>query len=578
MEKREIREDAEKKRDEGFLKRSPFDLLFNQIQRKKSTADKRDPSSVSRFFRGREADKPKTEEKKENKENKENVSPPDDGKKDGNDDTSTAEEHQNPMLDVSGWEKVKQFMEKFDKKPNINCMNLNNCGLTAIDIMELVALLPFLPELEEFDVSWNDFIGGAFKPVTIELHYIGKLRILKINNCRLTSDDIEALGESLEYIPNLEELDLSWNGNLGGNLQRLTSNFQRNCKMKVLKLRDCNLTSDDGNSLATALKLMNSLETIDVSMNTSIGCSLRSIAQELKNIPCLRSLKLQMCGLTHDSMQCLSAAFQCLPELRKLDLSCNKAIGGGFQSSAADLSTLKQLRVLDIHKCGLTEEDMATLTQVIPLLSSLEALNLSSNRNIGSSSEHLFSRFRFLPKLKSVMLSHSALTGRSFAELAEALFHLSELEQLDLSWNKCVGGQLTQLLDMLKRAAVLRELRLSSCDLVAQDVAVLASLAQAGHLGKLQKLDLSYNSTISDDAWNGFFQSLDALKELTELDFSLKPSTSRECGVWLSSLLANVKKMAKLTELGMQRWVFSAAQQAQLESFRKDNKRNIEID
>ncbi|XP_078522205.1 leucine-rich repeat-containing protein 31 [Lissotriton helveticus] len=578
MDKREVKEGPEKKRDEGILKRSPFDLLFNQIQRKTSSSDKRKPSSVSRFFRGLEANKSKTEEKEENKENEENDGQPDVPKKDANDDASVTE-NQISILEISsGCEKVKQFMEKFEKKPNINCMNLNNCGLTASDIMELVTLLPFLPELEEFDVSWNDFVGGALKPVTIQLHHIGKLKILKMNNCRLTTDDIEALGESLDYVPNLEELDLSWNGNIGGNLHQLTNKFQRNCKLKVLKLTDCNLTSEDGTFLAKALRVMHTLELLELSMNPGIGSSLENIAQELKNVPCLRGLKLQMCGINQDSMQFLSAAFKNLTELRKLDLSSNKALGGGFQNSSAELSTLKLLQILDIHKCSITEDDMAALTQVVPLLSSLEILNMSSNRKIGGSSLNLFSRLRFLPKLKSVCVSHCALTEESFAALAEALIHLTELEQLDLSWNKCVGGRLTQLLDTLKHTTTMQELKLSSCNLVDKDVAVLASLAQSGHLGKLQKLDLSYNNTISDDGWSSFFQCLNMLTDLAELDFSLQPSSSQECGVWISSLLENVKKMPKLVELGMQRWAFTAAQLGQLESFKKDNKRNIEID
>ncbi|KAJ1087851.1 hypothetical protein NDU88_001014 [Pleurodeles waltl] len=577
MDKREVK-GSEKKRDEGILKRSPFDLLFNQIQRKTSNADKRKSSSVSRFFRGLEADKSKSEDEKENKENEESDCQPDVPKKDGNYDAS-ATEKQNSILEISsGWEKVKQFMEKFEKKPNINCLNLNNCGLTASDIMELVTLLPFLPELEEFDISWNDFVGGALKPVAIQLHHIGKLKILKMNNCRLTTDDIEALGESLDYVPYLENLDLSRNGNVGGNLHLLTSKFQRNCKLKVLKLTDCNLTSEDGTFLAKALGVMHNLEMLDLSMNTSLGSSLENIAQELKNIPCLRGLKLQMCGLNQDSLQFLSAAFKVLTELRKLDLSSNKAIGGGFPNSSAELSTLKQLQVLDIHKCGITENDMAALTQVVPLLSSLEVLNISSNRQIGGFSLNLFSRLRFLPKLKSVCVSHCALTEEAFAALAETLFHLLELEQLDLSWNKCVGGQLTKLLDTLKHTTALRELKLSSCNLVDKDVAVLASLAQTGHLGTLQKLDLSYNIAVSGDGWSSFFQCLVAMTDLAELDFSLQPSASQECGTWINSLLENVKKMPNLKELGMQRWAFTAAQLGQLESFKKDNKRNIEID
>lgn len=58
---------------------------------------------------------------------------------------------------------------------------------------------------------------------------------------------------------------------------------------------------------------------------------------------------------------------------------------------------------------------------------------------------------------------------------AEAALHLPELEILDLSWNKCVGGNLKLLLGALKLAREIQVLRLSSCNLVAEDLALLST-------------------------------------------------------------------------------------------------------
>lgn len=57
---------------------------------------------------------------------------------------------------------------------------------------------------------------------------------------------------------------------------------------------------------------------------------------------------------------------------------------------------------------------------------------------------------------------------------AEAALHLPELEILDLSWNKCVGGNLKLLLGALKLATEIQVFRLSSCNLVAEDLALLS--------------------------------------------------------------------------------------------------------
>ncbi|KFQ60236.1 Leucine-rich repeat-containing protein 31, partial [Pelecanus crispus] len=478
----------------------------------------------------------------------------------------------------SGEQRFNQFMQKLGKKPNSKNLDLNNCALTAADVSELASLLPFLPELEEISLSWNGCVGGTLKALTVHLHHVNLLKVLRLNNCGLTAEDVTSLGEAFEIVPQLEELDLSWNSNIGGKLSLLTKKLQKGCKIKLLKITDCNLTAKDGESLAEILNVIPNLEVLDLSINKHIGCSMKVIAQDLKNVPGLKELNLHMCGLKQESLQGLDTALQHLAELRKLDISCNKEIGGGFKDATAHLASLKNLEVLDLHQCCVTEEDMTVLSQVIPLLSSLQELNLSSNKNVGVSSDPLLSRLRFLQKLKSVAVSNCGLGEESFSSLAEAALHLPGLEILDLSWNKCVGGNLKLLLGALKLATEIQVLRLSSCNLVAEDLALLTLLTRDGHLARLQKLDLSYNNNISDEGWVVFCQGLAVLKELSELDVSLRPSSWRDCGTWFSELLAALTKLPALAELGMQRWVLSESQRKRLESFNQDNKRNIRFD
>ncbi|NXL98591.1 LRC31 protein, partial [Tyrannus savana] len=469
-------------------------------------------------------------------------------------------------------------MQKLGKKPNSKNLDLNNCALSAEDVTELASLLPFLPELEEISLSWNGCVGGTLKALTVHLHHVNLLKVLRLNNCRLTAEDVISLGEAFEIVSQLEELDLSWNSNIGGKLSLLTKKVQKECKLKCLKITDCNLTAKDGESLAEFLNVIPNLEVLDLSINKHIGCSVKVMAQDLKNVPGLKELNLHMCGLKQDSLQGLDTALQHLAELRKLDLSCNREIGGGFKDSAARLASLKNLEVLDLHQCCVTEEDMAVLSQVIPLLSSLQELNLSWNKSVGVSSDPLLGRLRFLPRLKSVAISSCGLGEESLSSLAEAALHLPELEILDLSWNKCVGGNLKLLLGALKLAVEIQVLRLSSCNLVAEDLALLTSLARDGHLSRLQMLDLSYNDSVSDEGWAVFCRGLAASKELSELDLSLRPSSCRACGTWFSELLAALAQLPALAELGMQRWGLSEPQRKQLENFNHDNKRNIRFD
>lgn len=53
-------------------------------------------------------------------------------------------------------------------------------------------------------------------------------------------------GEALNALPELEELNLSWNSKVGGNLPLMLQKFQEGSKIQTLELVDCALTLEDG--------------------------------------------------------------------------------------------------------------------------------------------------------------------------------------------------------------------------------------------------------------------------------------------------------------------------------------------
>uniref|UniRef100_A0A4W2EUG0 Uncharacterized protein n=1 Tax=Bos indicus x Bos taurus TaxID=30522 RepID=A0A4W2EUG0_BOBOX len=457
----------------------------------------------------------------------------------------------------SRMEEDERFLQKLGRKAVSKCLDLNNCRQTTADVRNT--------DLEKLDISWNDVTRGNLHALTQQMHLVSKLKILRLSSCRCTADDVWALGEALKVLPELEELNLSWNSKVGGNLPLILQTLQQGRKIQTLELVDCTLTSEDGVFVGQLLPRLQNPEVLDLSINRNIGGSLNSIAHGLKSTSNLKVLKLHSCGLSQKSVKLLDAAFRYLCELRTLDLSCNKELGGGLEG-------------LDVRQCSLTADDVLSLTQVIPLLSSLQELDLSANKEMGSYSENLLSRLRFLPALKSLIISNCALESKTFTALAEASIHLPALKIVNLSWNTCIGGNLKLLLETLKLSMSLQVLRLSSCSLVTEDMALLASVIQTGHLARLQKLDLSYNDSICEAGWTIFCQNLWLLKELTELDISLRPSTFRKCGQWFRHLISAVTKLPKITEVATKRWLLPASQEEELQGFDQDHRSSIHFD
>uniref|UniRef100_A0A3B5QCQ8 Leucine rich repeat containing 31 n=1 Tax=Xiphophorus maculatus TaxID=8083 RepID=A0A3B5QCQ8_XIPMA len=275
------------------------------------------------------------------------------------------------------------------------------------------------------------------------------------------------------------------------------------------------------------------------------------LAASLSHAVSLTVLRLQACGLRPDNLEALGASLRCLPSVRHLDLSCNRSLTGGLSRLSSHLPHMAHLESLDLHLCRLKRfTSCLSPVQVLPSLTALTALDVSSNKEAGGAVHQLVS---VLP------------LDVSFPPALVAPY----LRSLDVSWCKVVGGRLPLLMDALQPSVVL-ELRLSSCGLTTDDLA--ADVCRRGCVSSLRVLDLSYNDSVGDAGWAALFAA-GGLGSLEEADLSLRPLTSAPCSAWLPSLLGALPRMPALVRLAMQRWSAGPQEEQQLRFSMKN--RNI---
>ncbi|XP_018534715.1 LOW QUALITY PROTEIN: leucine-rich repeat-containing protein 31 [Lates calcarifer] len=542
--------DGQRGRDGGgSQRRSPLDVIMSQIRRKRTASDRK---PLGRFL----------------SRTSEQAGIPEDGEAEGRESVPGAAEAAESERDV-GWGRVSVFLQRLGKKADSRSLSLAHCDLTATDLLELATLLQFLPQLEEVDVSWNELIGGCLKALTSHLHHVSGIRTLRLCSCRLNSDDTTALGEALGCVPLLEILDLSWNGGVGGGgLQGLLGKLHPT--LREIHLVSCQLTAPDAAALGGIVSALPRLCVLDVSCNPRLtqevdsdGGGFGELVASLSHATSLTTLRLQACGLTTDCLDALGrrstvVRSRWLPSVRELDLSCNKSVAGGLNRLAPHLAQLTHLESLDLHLCCLTRSDLEALVQVLPSLTALTELDVSSNKEAGGVIQPLVSALP-LTQVKHLPLSSCSLSEESFTALALAVPYL---RSVDVSWCKVVGGRLALLLDALQPSVIL-ELRLSSCELSTDDLHHLAAVCRRGCLSSLRLLDLSYNGSVGDDGWSALFAA-GGLGSLEDVDLSLRPLTSACCSAWLPALLRALPRLPALTRLAVQRWTFGSQDRQQL--------------
>ncbi|KAG7231348.1 hypothetical protein INR49_012188 [Caranx melampygus] len=338
--------DGQRGRDGGSQRRSPLDVIMNQIRRKRSASDRR---PLGRFL-SRGSDR---------------TGIPEDGETEGREERGqspgVAEESERDI----GWGQVCIFLQKLGKTADSRSLSVAHCDLTATDLLELAILLQFLPQLEELDVSWNKLIGGSLKALTSHLHHVGRIRMLRLCSCRLNADDITALGEALGCLPLLEVLDLSWNDAVGGGgLHGLLGKLQP--PLREIHLVSCQLTAADATALGGIVSTLPGLSVLDVSCNPQLAQEVddggfRELAASLSHATSLAVLRLQGCGLTASCLHSLGGLLQRLTSVQELDLSCNKGLAGGLNHFTHHLTHLTHLESLDLHMCSLTHSDLEAL-------------------------------------------------------------------------------------------------------------------------------------------------------------------------------------------------------------------------
>ncbi|KAL7373419.1 hypothetical protein ABVT39_006345 [Epinephelus coioides] len=533
--------DGQRGRYSGSQRRSPFDLIMNQIRRKRTASDRK---PLGRFL------------------SRDRTGIPEDGEVEEKGQSSGVAEAAESECDV-GWGRVGVFLQRLGKKADSRSLSLAHCDLTATDLLELATLLQFLPQLEEMDISWNELIGGCLRALTSHLQHVSRVRVLRLCSCRLNADDVAALGEALGSIPFLEILDLSWNSGIGGGtLQGLLGKLHP--PLRELHLVACQLTEADAAVLGGMVSALPRLCVLDISCNPQLtqevnADGFRELASSLSHTTSLTTLRLQACGLTADSLDALSGSLHCLPSVRELDLSCNKSLAGGLDRLTLHLAHLTHLESLDLHLCCLTHTDLEALIQVLPSLTALTELDVSSNKEAGSVVHPLVSALP-LTQMRRLPLNSCSLNQESFTALALAMPYL---RSVDVSWCKVVGGHLALLLDALQPSVIL-ELRLSSCELTTDDLHHLAAVCRRGCLSSLRVLDLSYNGLVGDDGWSALFAA-GGLGSLEDIDLSLRPSTFAPCAAWLPALLCALPRLSALTHLAVQRWTIGSRDRKQLD-------------
>ncbi|XP_030592849.1 NACHT, LRR and PYD domains-containing protein 12-like isoform X2 [Archocentrus centrarchus] len=334
--------------------------------------------------------------------------------------------------------------------------------------------------------------------------------MLKFSN--LTDKSCPALAAVLSTRESyLRKLDLGYNSFSDGGVRELAEGLNsEDCRLKILRLQGCGLTSEACKYLIQSLIQNQRLEELDLSCNEIGDEGLKFLSMGLGTSHCqLETLKLSQCNITQSGCYHLASALRRNPAyLSVLDLSIN-VIGDEGANEIFSNFDISQLTKLELYHCGLTVLSCAHIGEALKSeTSNLVELNLSNNSLKDAGFEFICEGMYAWSSLEKLNVSRCGITGTGCKYLASVLCSVSqlynnwmqnsweavELQELDVSMNRLGDRGVKGISAGLKNPlSHLRSLNLSYCSLTDDCCAELAS-GLASKVNVLGKLDLSHNN------------------------------------------------------------------------------------
>ncbi|XP_038053580.1 leucine-rich repeat-containing protein 31-like [Patiria miniata] len=400
------------------------------------------------------------------------------------------------------------FIEKWRVQSLGNgiALSIKEFSVTAKDLADV--LQSFTNRRKLFRLSLDGIYGldGSASIWTPLLQNLTELQELELRDCSLQIADIEHLAAALGQVPNLANLNLSKNGNLGGNAETWAASLQSMIHLKKLDMSNCSINSRDLKYIAESVSPMRNLVDCDFSSYPEVW-RVQSLGNGIE-------MSIERFSLTAKDLADVLQSFTNRRKLFRLSLDGIYGLDGSASIWTPLLQNLTELQELEIRDCSLQIADIEHIAAALGQMPNLADLNLSRNEELGGNAKTWAASLRKMIHLNSLNLSKCAINEQDLPHIASSVGEMPNLTDLNLSRKWGLGGSAEIWTPPLQNMTELRELNLIRCSLQSTDIEHIA--AAVSRMPTVESLSL-----VGNDSLRGFAQTwarcLNQMKHVSSL-------------------------------------------------------------
>ena len=363
------------------------------------------------------------------------------------------------------------------------------------------------------------------------------LEELELREIHLTAAVAETLGQSLPELSALKRFEISCLPDCSDEtLTRLLAAIKQITRLKILALRDINLTSAVVEALCQSLPELSALERLQI-MGWCASCSLQ-LEIETEIISWLSITTIQISGWNDYSDEAVTRLIDVIKhktpyELKLSEINLKLSVAESLCQLLPELSALTRFEISFLLDCS--DETLTRLVAAIKQITRLKELVLRDINLTSVVVEALCQSLPELSALRTLQLSGWCAGCSLQLEIDFQIFGWSSPTLKISGWNECSDEAVTRLIDAFKHKTYV-ELELFKINLklsVAKSLSQLLRELSALQTLRISVLDECWLEHEEVDALFGRFNRLSSLKELWFTGFtargSLAPLTKNLC-------------------------------------------------
>ncbi|KAM4572428.1 protein NLRC5 isoform 2-T3 [Odontesthes bonariensis] len=367
-------------------------------------------------------------------------------------------------------------------------IGLVDCAVVGYQLVSMGSIIQKCPLLAKLEFSHNrlDMEGAEF--LCSLLPSLPNLTSLRVGIKESTVSVAEEISQTLLQSASIQCLNLSGHVISDTAAQSMSTFLPR---LRSLNLSHCVWSEAGGLQLIAALSRCVSLEDLCLDSVQLNEKSQMCLAQALRNITSVRSLKLnEIVKAEADCVLDLLAGMEAITQTQELELGCWRMADKGIEQLTRVLPIWKELRKISLPKNLISDQSGEKLLDALRSCRHLQELHLSSNSLGDLTAARMALVLPSLTHLTVLDISENRIGNEGSVSLSKAVMSLKNLSRINLT---SVGtSELSAVAASLAHCPLLRDVGLgwNNC---GDDVALeLAGVLPFCH--KMTRIDLESNS------------------------------------------------------------------------------------